>query len=113
MSGYVCPCCDEVSYIFSSGGGQALAEREGLRFLGRMPVDVELVTLLDASRESAEVVEGMEGINGNGNRNGQSEEGFDLLRRYQKTPSWPLFKDIVDRALAIENENVDPTTPAS
>ena len=49
MSGYVCPCCGEVSNIFSTGGGEEMAKREGIPFLGRMPLDPELVTVLDAA----------------------------------------------------------------
>ena len=53
MSGYVCPCCGKVSNVFSTGGGQSLAERESIPFLGALPVDTELVTLLDAAAEEA------------------------------------------------------------
>jgi Mrp family chromosome partitioning ATPase len=51
MSGYVCPCCGEVSNVFSTGGGEEMARREGLLFLGRLPVDTELVNLLDGGEE--------------------------------------------------------------
>jgi Mrp family chromosome partitioning ATPase len=51
MSGYVCPCCGEVSNVFSTGGGEEMARREGLQFLGRLPVDTELVNLLDSGEE--------------------------------------------------------------
>ena len=39
MSGYICPCCGEVSHIFSKGGGQVMARESGVRFLGGVPVD--------------------------------------------------------------------------
>ena len=39
MSGFVCPHCDERTDIFGSGGGQELAERYGLPFLGAIPLD--------------------------------------------------------------------------
>lgn len=58
MSGYVCPCCGEISNVFSTGGGEDMARREELRFLGRLPVDTELVTLLDGGQGSAELVKG-------------------------------------------------------
>src|SRR5688572_24475635 len=51
MSGYACPCCGEVQNVFSSGGGQAMAEQEKLEFLGRLPVDTELVSVLDAGQD--------------------------------------------------------------
>src|ERR1700675_3073096 len=37
MSGYVCPCCGEISNVFSTGGGEEMARREGLPFLGSLP----------------------------------------------------------------------------
>ena len=92
MSGYVCPCCGEISNVFSTGGGEEMARRESLTFLGSLPVDTELVTLLDAAEaegpgETAELPEG------------GSKRSFDLLERYQKTPTAPLFKGIVDKIL--------------
>jgi Mrp family chromosome partitioning ATPase len=51
MSGYVCPCCGEVSRVFSMGGGEEMARREGVELLGRLPVDTELVSVLDGERE--------------------------------------------------------------
>ncbi|KAI0639547.1 P-loop containing nucleoside triphosphate hydrolase protein [Trametes polyzona] len=92
MSGYVCPCCGEISNVFSTGGGEEMARREGLTFLGSLPVDTELVTLLDAAEverpgESEALPEG------------GSKRSFDLLERYQKTPTAPLFKKIVDKVL--------------
>lgn len=100
MSGYVCPCCGEVSYVFSTGGGEALAEQEGLRFLGGLPVDTELVTLLDAAEGAEGRLEG-EGEGENGHINGANGEAatFPLLQKYMKTSSWPLFKEIVKKAL--------------
>ena len=90
MSGYVCPCCGEVSNIFSTGGGASLAAKEQLNFLGSLPVDTELVTLLDAA-------EGIE--QSTGPPSNSTEPGFELLQKYQKTSSWPLFREIVEKAL--------------
>lgn len=41
MSGFVCPGCKHESQIFkaTTGGGEKLAEEEGLRFLGSVPLD--------------------------------------------------------------------------
>jgi ATP-binding protein involved in chromosome partitioning len=38
MSGYVCPSCGHHDEIFSRGGGQALAARENVAFLGEVPI---------------------------------------------------------------------------
>lgn len=88
MSGYVCPCCGEISNVFSTGGGEAMAEREGLPFLGSMPVDTELVTLLDAAEAEKASDTTDEKLR---------EQSFDLLQRYQKTSSAKLFHNIVGK----------------
>jgi len=92
MSGYVCPCCGEISNVFSTGGGEEMARREGLRFLGSLPVDTELVSLLDAAE--AEHPESTEKLG-----DGGSARSFQLLERYQQTPTAPLFKGIVDKVV--------------
>lgn len=43
MSGFVCPNCSEEVDIFSSGGGEELAEELGIPFLGKIPLDQEIV----------------------------------------------------------------------
>lgn len=39
MSGFACPHCGEVTEIFSSGAGQELADKFGLKLLGKIPID--------------------------------------------------------------------------
>ncbi|GBE77673.1 P-loop containing nucleoside triphosphate hydrolase protein [Sparassis latifolia] len=92
MSGYVCPCCGEISNVFSTGGGKEMARREGLTFLGSLPVDTELVSLLDATQ--TEDTASAEDIADSG-----SHQSFELLYRYQKTSTAPLFKAITDKIL--------------
>ena len=55
MSGYVCPHCTECTNVWGRGGGEALAQREGLAFLGRIPIDPGLVRVLDDAKEEAQV----------------------------------------------------------
>lgn len=72
MSGYVCPHCSDIVGIFGQGGAEDFCRREeerkdskvegeggGCRFLGRIPIDRELVKLLDDAKEqqAAAVVE--------------------------------------------------------
>jgi hypothetical protein len=85
MSGYACPCCGEISNVFSTGGGEEMARREGVPFLGALPVDTELVSLLDAA-EIAPLRE-------------DEPRGFGLAKRYQETPSGKLFKKVLDKLL--------------
>ncbi|KAI0068175.1 P-loop containing nucleoside triphosphate hydrolase protein [Artomyces pyxidatus] len=92
MSGYVCPCCGEISNVFSTGGGAEMAKQEAVPFLGSLPVDTELVTLLDAAEPEA--------APGTSYEPHPAERGsFDLLDRYQKTPSAALFKNVVDEVM--------------
>jgi len=102
MSGYACPCCGEISNVFSTGGGKAMAEREGLRFLASLPVDTELVTLLDAAAEP----EGGEPLAPE-----DAAAPFPLLHRYEKTPSFKLFHDAITRLVETsgKTESVAPT----
>ena len=102
MSGYVCPCCGEISNVFSTGGGQEMARREELHFLGSLPVDTELVTLLDAAEhEDPPVAQPAE----------SSGESFTLMRRYQQTSTAPLFGKIVTEVLSsLEPNQQQPET---
>ena len=50
MSGFVCPKCGERIDLFKSGGGEALAVEMKVPFLGRIPIDPQIVTSGDAGR---------------------------------------------------------------
>lgn len=50
MSGLVCPHCGEVVEVFSTGGGEQMAEQMGVPFLGRLPLAPEVVSLTDAGQ---------------------------------------------------------------
>ncbi len=69
MSGFVCPHCGARVDVFTSGGGERLAEQVGVPFLGRIPLDPTIVKSGDegkpfaayapdspAGREFAEIV---------------------------------------------------------
>lgn len=43
MSGFVCPHCNNTVEIFKSGGGERTAKDFGLNFLGKIPVDPNVV----------------------------------------------------------------------
>lgn len=51
MSGYACPCCGEVSNLFSSGGGEVMAQQLRIPFLGKVPVDVKFGELVEGKVE--------------------------------------------------------------
>jgi Mrp family chromosome partitioning ATPase len=48
MSGYTCPHCGKAIDIFGSGGGERTAALAGLKLLGRIPFDPNLVKCGDA-----------------------------------------------------------------
>lgn len=55
MSGFICPHCAECTNIFSSGGGELLANQLDLTFLGNVPIDpkfIELIELQDNNKNS-------------------------------------------------------------
>lgn len=54
MSGYVCPHCSECSLIFSQGGGESFAVEENIPFLGRIPLDPELIKCTEDGRSFVE-----------------------------------------------------------
>jgi len=53
MSGYVCPECGRRVDLFKSGGGEALAEEVGVRFLARVPIDPNVVASGDSGKPFA------------------------------------------------------------
>ena len=50
MSGLECPACGHRIDLFKSGGGEKLARKMGVRFLGRIPIDPEIVTCGDSGK---------------------------------------------------------------
>jgi hypothetical protein len=50
MSGFVCPHCGEEVDIFSSGGGEKLSERFKVPFIGKIPLDPDIVKSGDEER---------------------------------------------------------------
>ncbi|KAL1405397.1 cytosolic Fe-S cluster assembly factor cfd1 [Vanrija albida] len=105
MSGYVCPCCGEISDTFGRGGGEKMAEREGLDFLGRVPIDTQLVALLDAVSKGDVPGEGAavptNGAEGAAPANGASAStDFPLLDKYAATASSKVWAGIADKVVA-------------
>lgn len=103
MAGYACPCCGEISDAFGRGGGEDMAKRNGLGFLGRVPIDTVLVGLLDAVSKGELPAAGISNevklTNGDGKSseetNGsESAAVFPLLDRYLETTSARVWKDI-------------------
>lgn len=47
MSGFICPHCNKETAIFSTGGGERMAEELGIAFLGAIPIDPQFVSRSD------------------------------------------------------------------
>jgi ATP-binding protein involved in chromosome partitioning len=50
MSGFVCPKCGEKTDVFKSGGGEIMANEMHVRFLGRIPIDPQIVRACDSGQ---------------------------------------------------------------
>jgi ATP-binding protein involved in chromosome partitioning len=50
MSGFVCPNCGQKIDIFSSGGGEQMSKQMYVPFLGRIPIDPQIVQACDSGR---------------------------------------------------------------
>jgi len=50
MSGFVCPHCGGVIDLFKTGGGKKAALELGVPFLGRIPIEQEIVRACDDGR---------------------------------------------------------------
>ena len=48
MSGLNCPHCGELIDLFGTGGGERTAKQMGVRFLGRIPFDPNVVACGDS-----------------------------------------------------------------
>src|SRR4051794_1356817 len=53
MATYTCPHCGEDSHPFGSGGAEAAAGEMGVRFLGRLPLSLEIREASDAGQPPA------------------------------------------------------------
>lgn len=50
MSGFRCPHCGKVIELFKAHGGMLTAKEQGLRFLGSLPIEIEVVENGDAGK---------------------------------------------------------------
>ena len=71
-----------------------MAQRESLHFLGALPIDTELVSLLDNEEPGLNPTE-QEGVMGNN----VEPVLFPLLERYRRTPTFRLFQVMLQKAL--------------
>ncbi|KAF7596606.1 cytosolic Fe-S cluster assembly factor cfd1 [Aspergillus hancockii] len=91
MSGYTCPCCGEVTNLFSSGGGKVMAQETGVRFLGAVPVDVQFGELVEGKVvDESEDEDGDDGVQKQNQQVVVDER--PLVERYKDCWSYSRFE---------------------
>ncbi|CAN3372173.1 hypothetical protein DIURU_001874 [Diutina rugosa] len=91
MSGFICPHCAECTNIFSSGGGERLAEETGLPYLGNVPIDPKFTELIET----------------------QSPQNR-LVDRYPQCELAPLMSHIIDEVISRQGPSrLEQTTQAT
>ncbi len=87
MSGFTCPTCGSHFDIFGSGGGRDMAESLGVKFLGAIPIDQEVVT--------------------------SGESGMPMVRGWPQSTTTVAFDKVVTRLLSAEAPSPDSGQPAA
>ncbi|OOO11743.1 ATPase-like, ParA/MinD [Aspergillus oryzae] len=103
MSGYTCPCCGEVTNLFSSGGGQVMAQETGVKFLGAVPVDIQFGELVEGKVVDESDDESEDGAQPEQKREQKQDEVVDerpLVERYKDCWSYSRFEGFADTLLS-------------
>jgi Mrp family chromosome partitioning ATPase/NifU-like protein involved in Fe-S cluster formation/predicted Fe-Mo cluster-binding NifX family protein len=86
MSGFACPKCGEVTEIFQAGGGERMAAEMGVPFLGRVPIDPQIV------------------------RSG--DQGTPYVHRYAQSPAARAFERVIEPILALSSSDGGKGAPS-
>ena len=84
MSGFVRPLCGEVANVFKTGGGERMANEMGVPFLGRIPLDPQVVEACDA--------------------------GAPYVHHYARTETVKAFEQVIQPILALDGAKTPPQT---
>ncbi|KAI9307071.1 cytosolic Fe-S cluster assembly factor CFD1 [Cunninghamella echinulata] len=80
MSGYICPHCTECTNIFSSGGGESMANEYNIPFLGRVPIDPSFTSAVETEGEGS------------------------YVKTFQKSQLFPIFQNICTQVVDSVNK---------
>jgi Mrp family chromosome partitioning ATPase len=95
LSGYQCPCCGEITKVFSSSGGEVMAREMEVPFLGTVPVDVKFGAMVERRR-----IPDDDGNEAHGKDGDQADpEDRSLVHRYLDCPSQPIFERVAKRLI--------------
>lgn len=83
MSGFVCPKCGEKTDIFKSGGGENMALEMNIPFLGRIPIDPQIVHACDS--------------------------GEPYIQQYSKSQTTQSFNKAIKPILELDKKELDKT----
>jgi Mrp family chromosome partitioning ATPase len=84
MSGFVCPKCGEQINIFKAGGGENMALEMNVPFLGRIPIDPQIVEACDS--------------------------GEPYINAYSQSQAAKSFNEVVKTILDLDNTKPDKPT---
>ncbi|KIW68598.1 hypothetical protein PV04_04535 [Phialophora macrospora] len=93
MAGYMCPCCGEISNVFSKGGGQIMASEANIPFLGSVPIDTGFGALVEGAQDAPSTGSDNTTTNGHHSSSHQNE----LVERYRSCGLCPIFSDFATR----------------
>lgn len=86
MAGYMCPCCGEISNVFSKGGGEVMARESHVPFLGSVPIDTGFGALVEGVKAEQNAVNGAHSTDGD-----TSHQSTELVERYRECGLCPIF----------------------
>ncbi|KAJ9602138.1 cytosolic Fe-S cluster assembly factor cfd1 [Cladophialophora chaetospira] len=89
MAGYMCPCCGEISNVFSKGGGQIMAGEANVPFLGSVPIDTGFGALVEGAKAESGTANGDVTTNGHTS----TGHGHELVERYRTCGLYPIFSE--------------------
>ncbi|MEA1971222.1 MAG: iron-sulfur cluster carrier protein MrpORP [Thermodesulfobacteriota bacterium] len=87
MSGLVCPNCKTIINVFKTGGGEKMASEMGVPFLGKIPIDSQIVEA--------------------------SDSGKPFVYHYSKTEAAKAFTGVVQPLLQIDGKTESETKTVS
>jgi len=86
MAGYMCPCCGEISNVFSKGGGAIMARETNVPFLGSVPIDTGFGAWVEGVKDEQDA----DGTAG-GSTTPTSPRSTELVERYRTCGLCPIF----------------------
>ena len=127
MAGYVCPCCGEVTNVFSKGGGQVMARDWGVKFLGSAPLDGEGWGMLVEERrwpkygqvaqdskdeeQKGTAAEGLKKEMQSLNVEEDRDQAAPMVEKYTACSLFPVFEGIAKQVCSDQPREVVPPAP--